>query len=683
MLATVTLWGHALAALLLGAVALSQVRRAGDPVPRFAFTLALGVTALWALAVAGIGAGDVVTRIAESLRDLVWLGFMAALSRRDRDGAQAAGVVLIYGVVAAIVVAGTTLDLALAASGAPEQGLLAAAWVLRMMVAVSALVLVHHLYMTVAPGARHGIRLAVSALALFWGVDLILYAAAYFTQAWPAGLVAMRGLTLACLAPVFALAVHRNGDWSLQVSRTLAWQSLSLVGIALYVLAMVVATGIIAGIGGGNARIIQTAFVFGTSAALLTFVSTPWLRAWARVKLAKHLFRHRYDYRAEWVRFTDTLGRPDADAAPLEQRIVKAVADVTDSPAGLLLTPGGAGLGVTGAWNWDGAEAIAAGDEALARYLAASGRIVELDHVRGAEGDAAERAAMPLWLIDAEAAWALVPLIHFDTLAGVIVLARPPIARRLDWEDFDLLRMLGRQAASYLAEAASHAALAEARRFDEFNRRFAFIIHDIKNLVSQLTLVARNAERHADNPAFRADMVATLTECSDRMNALLQRLSQHHRSRAEPAAPVDLGALVARIAAGRRAQHPIHVTGACPHPALADPGRVERVLGHLVQNAIEASPPEMPVTLALGEEEGCAVIDVIDHGCGMSPAFVRDHLFRSFVSSKNEGFGIGVFESRQLTEAMGGKLTVASREGEGTRFRVWLPLAAEDLGRAA
>src|SRR5690606_3473343 len=97
-----------------------------------------------------------------------------------------------------------------------------------------------------------------------------------------------------------------------------------------------------------------------------------------------------------------------------------------------------------------------------------------------------------------------------DRLVGAVLLARPEIGRQLDWEDFDLLRIVGRQVASYLAEAQSQEALSEARRFDEFNRRFAFIMHDIKNLVSQLSLVARNAERHADNPEFRVDMVATL-----------------------------------------------------------------------------------------------------------------------------------------------------------------------------
>src|SRR3546814_16845579 len=88
-------------------------------------------------------------------------------------------------------------------------------------------------------------------------------------------------------------------------------------------------------------------------------------------------------------------------------------------------------------------------------------------------------------------------------MIAAAVLQRPAAARALDWEDLDVLRIAGQQAASYLAESQSQAALSEAKRFDEFNRRFAFIMHDIKNLASQLSLLARNAERHADKPEFR------------------------------------------------------------------------------------------------------------------------------------------------------------------------------------
>ena len=167
-----------------------------------------------------------------------------------------------------------------------------------------------------------------------------------------------------------------------------------------------------------------------------------------------------------------------------------------------------------------------------------------------------------------------------SSLLGAILLARPPIDRALDWEDFDLLRIAGRQVASYLAEARAQEALADARRFDEFNRRFAFILHDIKNLVSQLTLVARNAERHADNPEFRADMIATLQGLGRADERLLARLSQHHRGRRRGAA-CDRGCcrVVERVAR-RTARGSIrsHVSGVRECDRAADPARLEQAL---------------------------------------------------------------------------------------------------------
>ncbi|OYY91761.1 MAG: histidine kinase [Sphingomonas sp. 28-66-16] len=688
MAASLILWGHALAALLFGVLALSQLRHAADALPRLTFVVALGSTTLWALAVAGIGANDLTTLLAESLRNLAWLSFMFALVRRDDRSAMGNAIGVVFGVVALIVLAGGGLAMIAALLPAADTAaMVRAAMVLRMMVAVSALLLVHHLYAAVAPKARGGILLVVLALGGMWTIDLLLYAVGYAGSSATVALTAARGIAMALLVPVFALAVHRNGDWTLQLSRTVAYQSFTLAAIALYALTMAFATSMIGAIGGLDVRIVQTAFVFGSTAALLGIVSTPWLRAWAKVKLAKHFFSHRYDYRAEWLRFTETLGKPGDGAAPLEERIVKAVADLTDSPGGLLLVPEGAGLGQGAAWNWDMRDLPAQGGEAgLARYLESTGRIVELDAVRGDSADPEEATHMPLWMLDHASAWVLVPLVHFGKLVGAILLARPAIDRRPDWEDLDLLRIAGRQVASYLAEARVHAALSEAQRFDEFNRRFAFIMHDIKNLVSQLSLVARNAERHADNPDFRADMIATLQDSAARMNDLLARLSQHHSGRTEAAGPVELMPLLERVAAHRRAQHPIVVGGARDALAIADPGRVEQLIGHLVQNAIEASPSDDPVAVMLGAIDGAVTIDIVDHGPGMSPAFIRDQLFKPFVSSKAGGFGLGAFEARQLAEAMGGRVEVFSRAGEGTRFRVTLPVARADrpmIGRAA
>jgi signal transduction histidine kinase len=116
--------------------------------------------------------------------------------------------------------------------------------------------------------------------------------------------------------------------------------------------------------------------------------------------------------------------------------------------------------------------------------------------------------------------------------------------------------------------------------------------------------------------------------------------------------------------------------------ATAQPQRLEQVLAHLVQNAMEASAPDVPVALAASEAAGQVTVEVADTGMGMSPAFVRDELFRPFSSTKAGGFGIGAFEARQLVAAMGGTLSVESREGEGTCFRIVLP-AAPALEQAA
>ena len=207
---------------------------------------------------------------------------------------------------------------------------------------------------------------------------------------------------------------------------------------------------------------------------------------------------------------------------------------------------------------------------------------------------ASAESALPPWLESEDNAWALVPLIHFDELIGVVLLSPPPVMRTLDWEDFDMLRAAGRQVASYIAEARGQQALAEARRFDEFNRRFAFIMHDIKNLVSQIGLVARNAERHADNPEFRADMILTLKDCAERMNTLLARLSQHN-SRVEPGpALFAIGDAVRALIAARGGAHPLLAEGDLSLEIEADRPQLELLLGHLVQNAIDASDPASP-----------------------------------------------------------------------------------------
>jgi putative PEP-CTERM system histidine kinase len=311
----------------------------------------------------------------------------------------------------------------------------------------------------------------------------------------------------------------------------------------------------------------------------------------------------------------------------------------------------------------------------MARWMASESRIVQFDELRAGTAPAQEMTVVPAKLLDNPDLWIAVPLLHLDRTEGIMLLTRPPLDRALDWEDFDLLKVAGSQAASHIAEARGADALAESARFEEFHRRFAFMMHDVKNLTSQLALLARNVERHGDNPDFREDMIVTLRLSADRLGQMMQRLSQQEKVRIDGVGPVDTAAVAMHVAIGKRGLHRVQLLGEARAPALADQHTLEQLLIHLVQNAIDATASDTPVTIRLGQDDQHVRIAVEDHGVGMSPEFIRTQLFRPFSSTKDGGFGIGAFQARQLATAMGGTLTVDSREGEGTIFTLTLPRA--------
>jgi putative PEP-CTERM system histidine kinase len=516
-------------------------------------------------------------------------------------------------------------------------------------------------------------------LALIWIYDLNLYTSAYLESASASRLVEWRGLAVALAAPLFAFSRRKDGGWKIRLSRAATFQSLSLLAICAYFALMAILATALRGTGvDWSSALMIGALALMTIAAMVLLPSAR-ARGWMKVKVAKHLFEHRYDYRTEWLRFTETLGRAGPDAPPLSERIVKAFADIVEAPGGLLLvSDGGRGLSVGASVNWghDSPGPHALEDTAdFWTGLEATGRVLEFEALRDGWAAASERALhVPHWLLSDSIAWVGIPLIHHQRLVGFVVLAAPDYRRHLDWEDFDLLRTAGNQAASSLAEALSQEALSHAQRFEEFNRRFAFILHDIKNLVSQLSLLARNAERHADNPEFRTDMVATLQSSVGKMNELLARLAPHSQSRvqrieAQPLRPILMGAI-----ATKRRDRDVQLLGDASLLALVDATALEQAVGHLLQNALDASSGE-PVTVRVASDGVNVSIAIADKGVGMDGDFIRNRLFQPFASTKPGGFGIGAFEARSLITAMGGRLGVDSRPGQGTTFTILLPAA--------
>ncbi len=660
------------------------------PAPRM-LTLAAAATALWCAALALFGPGSSQAFVVQTLRDLAMLGWLSATF-----WTAAAPMTRPLRLILRMLMTICVVTFVFGAAAYWRVGMEAGAWITPALI-VAAMVIAIGGLLIVDSGVRHasaGLRMPVMAVAggfaMLWAYELNAQLIGALTGKRASTLIELLPAVVLLALPTYVVAAMDVGRERMRLSRTAAMRTLVLLGGAAYLI-LIGLTGAIARLVGGDyAELAQGAsLVVALGAGGLLIISAR-VRAWLSVMISKHFFEHRYDYRTEWMRFTATLGqRGGEDDRNLYRRVAKALAELTGSPGALLMLPTAAGsFGVAEQWHWP---VDVEGDDATlslrsAFMLQETRHIVDLDaQRRGSTGEdlAGEDLAMPDWMLSDPRAWVVVPILHFQRMIAVVVLHRPPVSRALDWEDLDVLRIAGQQAASYLAESQSQEALSEARRFDEFNRRFAFIMHDIKNLASQIGLLARNAERHADKPEFRADMVETLKISAGRLSDLLVRLAPRARGVAAEAKKVLIEPILNDVATEARPLRALFVGCQAGLAVWADAASVRQIVQHLVANAIDASAPDAPVQVVAVSEHGRARIDVIDQGSGMTRAFIRDELFKPFVSTKDGGFGLGAFEALNIAQAIGGAIDVESEPGKGSSFTLWLPLADAQDGVGA
>lgn len=677
-------WGYALAAALFTALAIATSRRSYDSRAKVPLVIALSLTALWALnAVVGTSAGVASTisgGIAETMRNAAWLAVLWALLHDSGTNAPLPRGAL--PVVLALILALVTqlaLDLFTVESAGLTPSMLVllhASWLLRAVFALGTIILLHGLFARLARDGAGQIGWLGCALTVMWAFEFNHYVLAWFSDGRVLAVGLMRGIVMVLMTPFILLGTASGERRAIAFSRRATYHVATFAIGALYALALLAMIMLVRTVDDPATRLVQIGAIFALSVIALVLLPSAAFRAWLRVKIAKHLFVHRYDYRHEWMRFADAMGT--AGDLPL-YRAVRAVAEAVSSPAAILLLRREDGALASAAdWDWAEGAANAVIDDAQFLHRLESTPQWIVDVAREATVPA-PASVLPEWLARDQRAWALVPLVHGGRLIGAVLIARPITRIGLDWEDLDMLRVVGRQLAVTLSERQHQHALAEAQRFEEFNRRFAFILHDIKNVVSQISLLASNAERHAENPAFRADMVLTLRETADRMNDLISRLARPDQMRAVEGGGCDLAKVARDIAATGLARGRVVVTGEDPLFVRGDAGQLAQAIGHLVQNAVDATPTDgAPVQMALSRADDAARLDIVDEGCGMSTDFLANGLFRPFASTKSNGFGLGAHEARALINAMDGRIDVVSREGQGTRFTISLPLRQEN-----
>ncbi|MGH8763059.1 MAG: XrtA/PEP-CTERM system histidine kinase PrsK, partial [Nitrosospira sp.] len=445
---------------------------------------------------------------------------------------------------------------------------------------------------------------------------------------------------------------------------------------AMYLLTMAAAGYYLRFFGGSWGTVMQVTFLFGAVILLLAMLFSGTLRSWLRVFISKHFFSYNYDYREEWLRFTRTLSEGEHG---LGERVIQALAQLVESPGGgLWISRESGNCEPIAHWNMPLATGFEAINSPFCKFLEQKEWVIELQEY-AANPEKYSAIPLPQWLQAIPKAWLVVPLVQRRKLLGLAVLAEPRSKVKLNWEVSDLLKVAGNQAASYLAQHEAANALLVARQFESFNRMSTFVVHDLKNLVSQLSLLLSNAEKHKKNPDFQRDMIETVYLSVQKMKRLLEKLSGGGDASEKPAS-IFIAQLLQEAVKSKSVVEPR------PILEILDPGlavyanssRLERVMGHLIQNAIEATSRDGQVRVRLEREKDFAIVEIKDTGHGMSEEFIRERLFKPFETTKSAGMGIGVFESREYVAELGGELEVASSEADGTIFRIILPLHQND-----
>jgi putative PEP-CTERM system histidine kinase len=479
-------------------------------------------------------------------------------------------------------------------------------------------------------------------------------------------------------------SLFRAGRFQLDVypSQSVLQGSVTVLLAGIYLLIVGVFAKVVSHFGGDAGFAFKTFLVLVSIVVLAILLQSDRLRLRLRTFVSRHFQRPLYDYRTMWQKFNEATASR-VDQTDLGRALVRLVADMFQAlSVSLWLVDEKRGhLTLTASTSLpENAEPASGSDEADTRailaHLQANPEPADIDTAPG-EWAAALRRRHPGEFANGGHRICL-PLIGRGEVLGLITLGDRVSGVPFSVQDFDMLKCVGDHAAASLLNVQLSQRLYQTKELEAFQTMAAFFVHDLKNAASTLSLMLQNLPEHYDDPEFRADALRGISKTVGHINRLISRLSLlRHELKIQPA-PADLNELVRSVLSGlENAPTQRLVTEFQNVPPLPlDRDQFGKVVTNLVLNAIEASPADAEVRIGTQPTADGAVLTVVDHGCGMSPEFLHRSLFRPFQTTKKTGLGIGMFQSRMIVEAHRGRIAVASEQGKGTTFQVFLPAAA-------
>ncbi len=648
--------------------------------PEVRVWIACLTTAIWAGACFWQARHDLFTvtglHFFDAVQSAAWLSVLAAIARAQNLGAGWR-ISLVVVPIAVVLIAAAGSILSMSAGADPIVG----SWVslLVLVQPLLGIMAIEQIYRNATGSAQPSLRWLLFGVGAMLITHLFMFAAEVATKSFDWTIWNARGVVFLLAALAIYKGLHALGDnWQigLFVSRQVVFYSTSSVLIGAYLVLMSIGGELLRTSAGTWGIAVQVVFMAAAGAILLVLIFSGAIRRRLMAFLSTHFFRNRYDYRIEWLRFVKTLSARSAQEN-LQQNAIRAMCQIVESDAGSLWLCDENATRFLHAADWP-----TPGDPASVLGIARSDPLLAFMQRCGWVVDLQEMARSPQLYDNAEAPAGLrvlgddaiiVPLLHVESMYGVMVIRRPPGRDTLHFEDRDLLKTVGRHLAAHLWQADIDRRLANSKQFEAYNHLTAFVMHDLKNLTAQLQLVVSNAAKHKRNPEFVDDAIATIANSVDRMGKLLAQLAQDARTGSTRS--VSLADVAQRVAlrAGTRQPTPTLKVNADVRVA-ADPEQLSMVLDHVVRNAQDATEEKGDVLIEIDVDDGAPRLRVSDTGQGMDDVFIRDRLFRPFDTTKGaRGMGIGAYQVREYLRSLGGEVLVNSAPGRGTTFTLVFP----------
>lgn len=524
------------------------------------------------------------------------------------------------------------------------------------------------------------IKLLSVAISSLFVYDIYLFSHALMFGTLDADLWRARG-SVNAIAALFmtlgsiAVANQSTKPARIMLSRPAVFYTTSLTAAGCFLALMAIGGYYVELYGGSWGTVVQILVLFLALMSVGGVFVSETARSRLNVWINKHFFHHKYDYRVEWLKLINYLSQPSG-SENFHERAIKAIAAIFKSPSGALWLRQGQNYTPMGAYNLQ-LPNTSIDEPADSDFCKA---MKETEWVFSAQSPASDTLGamnklLPEWIRNLDNLWLVLPLLTESELLGFMVLTSPEVDDSLTWEDLDLLKTVSRQIASYLDRHEAAEMLAESRQFEAFNKLTAFIMHDLKNLIAQQALVVENAAKHRENPAFFEDAIRTIDNSVSRMSNLLRKLQQNESSELRS---LELHRVLMEAVKKCKEQKPV--------PSLrlqqndlrvnADQDRLIMTLTHVIKNAQDATEKTGFVDVTLQQRGNDAIITVEDNGAGMDQEFIKNQLFRPFVTTKSgKGMGIGAYQTREFIASLGGNISVQSAVGEGSTFTITLPLS--------